>query len=497
MQAICGGVGVEGVEYLEVMDDLFAANEATDKIEKTKEGTTAVGQASVKNRTDAKVPVAKPQKDPLQILSLRKTPINYTLQQAEALIDIALFLADETRCRYILAGYAGTGKTTIVENIINYANNLQKCCIASAPTNQAVKVLREKFGDGVEAEFRTLHSVLYGAPDPDTGEWVPNVRFSASDVMVVDEGSMISAGVYRDLLERLADTGAKVIIIGDSFQLEPVGEDPLILQNSDIELTEVKRQGANSKILVLATAMRNIRKAIIPDNSLGEVLMLSPDKAEQAFLQSVRESEDSVYIVGTNRSRLALNQKARQTRFVADVTSEPRPGDHLICISNGTFLINGDRLILSEVDVINDEMVELRDNEKGTYRLKAYMIKDEWRKIVVLPDVEKPSIYHAQFLSPEKFFPPDWYDKNRTRGRNELSKDVSIATYGYAITAHKSQGSQWHKVFVRQDAFKNNARWLYTAVTRATVQLILTSDTGHKMIWKSIENSASLQEEGL
>ena len=55
---------------------------------------------------------------------------------------------------------------------------MKKNCIASAPTNQAVKVLREKFGDGVEAEFRTLHSILYGAPDPDTGEWVTNVRFS-------------------------------------------------------------------------------------------------------------------------------------------------------------------------------------------------------------------------------------------------------------------------------------------------------------------------------
>ena len=122
------------------------------------------------------------------------------------------------------------------------------------------------------------------------------------------------------------------------------------------------------------------------------------------------------------------------------------------------------------------------------------MIKDEWRKIIVLPDVEKPSIYHAQFCSLEKFFPPEWYDKNCNRGRNELSKGVSIATYGYAITAHKSQGGQWRKVFVRQDAFRDNARWLYTAITRATEQLILTSDTEHKISWESIENSANITE---
>ncbi|MDR3566302.1 MAG: AAA family ATPase [Negativicutes bacterium] len=476
------------------MDDLFGIPQATIKVEKIEHGSIASAPADAEKRSAAKGS-AKPQKDPLQILAMREKSIKYTVQQAEALIDIALFLADETRYQYILAGYAGTGKTTIIENIINYANDLQRSCIASAPTNQAVKVLREKLGEGVEAEFRTLHSILYGAPDPDTGEWVPNVRFSSCDLMVVDEGSMISAGVYRDLLDRLAGTGAKVIFIGDSFQLEPVGDDPELLKNKDAELTEVKRQNAGSKILVLATAMRNIRKAIIPNESLDDVEILSPDHVEQDFLQSVREAEDSVYIVGTNRSRLALNLKARQARFGGDVTNEPRPGDGLICISNGTFLINGDRLVLSEVYIISAEMVELRDNTaKGTYRLMAYMIMDEWRKIVVLPDVEKPSIYHAQFLSPEKFFPPEWYSKNRSRGKNELSKDVAIATYGYAITAHKSQGSQWRKVFVRQDAFRDNARWLYTAITRATEQLILTSDTGHKVLWSSIANSAKITE---
>lgn len=479
-----------------VMDNLFEPVKERAQKEEMKKDNTAAVRAPLEDRAEAKIPAAKPPMEPRQIWSLRKEPIKYTVQQAEALIDIVLFLADETRYQYILAGYAGTGKTTIIENIINYANDLQRSCIAAAPTNQAVKVLREKFGKEVEAEFRTLHSLLYGAPDPDTGEWVPNIKFSAGDLMVVDESSMISAGVYRDLLDRLGGTGAKVIFIGDNFQLEPVGDDPRILESSNIELTEVKRQGVDSKILVLATALRNIRKTIIPYNSLDDVLVLTPDRAEQAFLQSIQESEDSVYIVGTNRSRLALNEKARQTRFGPDVTSEPRPGDHLICISNGTFLINGDRHVLSEANVVNVETVELRDHaSKDPYRLMAYMIMDEWRKIIVLPDVEKPSIYHAQFLSPEKYFPPEWYSRNRNRGRNELSKDVSIATYGYALTAHKSQGSQWHKVFVRQDAFRDNARWLYTAVTRASGQLVLTSDTGRKMMWETINSSAKITVE--
>lgn len=434
-----------------------------------------------------KVP-AQPQKDPLTILTLRKDPIQYTVQQGEALIDIALFLTDLNRSQFVLAGYAGTGKTTIIENIINYANSLQLQCIASAPTNQAVKVLRDKLGEEVLAEFKTLHSVLYGAPDPDTGEWVPNVTFCEGDLIVVDECSMIAAGVYRDLLARLCGTGAKVIFIGDGFQLEPVGEDPQILSNCDRELTEVKRQVVNSKILVLATAIRNIRKTILPNQSLDDVHILDAANAEQAFLQSVRQGEDSVYIVGTNRTRIALNQRARQTRFGPDVTSEPREGDHLICISNGTFMVNGDRLNLTKVHTCNEAIVELQDNKRlDSFKLKVYMIEDQWLKMVVIPEVEKPSIYHAQFLTPEKIFPSAWVNKNRASGRKELSKDVSIATYGYALTAHKSQGSQWHKVFVRQDAFRGNARWLYTAVTRAVGQLILTSDNSHKVMWKNIE----------
>lgn len=478
------------------MDDLFAAAKAKDNPGKMKDVNAVARQAiqvAGESRSVAETNTDKPQNDFRRILAWRKIPIRYTRQQAAALLAIARFLSDNTRNRYILAGYAGTGKTTIIENIINYANDLPRSCIAAAPTNQAVKVLREKLGDGVEAEYRTLHSVLYGAPDPDTGEWVPNVRFTDNDLLVVDESSLLSAEVYRDLLNQFTGTGAKVIFIGDSFQLEPVGEDPKILKNSDIELTEVKRQGANSKILVLATALRNSRQAIIPERSADDVLVLSPDQAEQAFLQSVRKAEDSVYIVGTNRSRLKLNHQARQTRFGPGVSKAPQPGDCLISISNGTFLTNGERLILTNPEIIKTEMVELRNNGDGdAYRLRAYMVKDDWRKVVVLPDGEKPSLYHAQFLSPDKFFPPGWYAKNRIRGRDELLKEVSIATYGYALTAHKSQGSQWRKVFVRQDAFRDNARWLYTAVTRATGQLILTGDTGRKMSWENIENRAGI-----
>jgi len=469
---------------LEIMDDLFNCGKAVINAEKEDKVVIARQRRDSKKRSDKGLP---------SILTLRKVLIDYTAQQTQALQEIARFMTDNNRSQYILAGFAGTGKTTIVENIINYAKALEKTCIVSAPTNQAVKVLREKLGDGAPAEFRTLHSVLYGAPDPDSGEWITNVRFTSNDFLVVDEGSMISASVYRDLIDRLQGTGAKVVFSGDSFQLEPVGEDPQIIKKGDIELTEVKRQAENSKILVLATALRNVRKAIIPNQSLDDVLVLSPVQAEQAFLQAVAAAEDCVYIVGTNRSRLALNLKARTARFGVGVTDAPRSGDSLIVIGNGTFFVNGDRLLLSQVDIISEEMVELRDNTaNGVYKQKAYIIEDEWRKIVVLPEVQKPSVYHSQFLTPEKFFPAEWYDRNVKSRRNELSKDVAVATYGYCLTAHKSQGSQWMQVFVRQDAFRDNARWLYTAVTRAAGQLILTSDTGHRMTWESIENSAKL-----
>lgn len=423
----------------------------------------------------------------VDILALRKNPITYTAHQEAALNEIAAFLCSNKAASYILAGYAGTGKTTIAENIVKYGLALNRECIITAPTNQAVKVLKDKFGD-IKVVFKTLHSTLYGSPDPDTGTWVPSVTFKAYHVILVDEASMISQSVYADLIHEVQSAKAKVIFFGDSFQLEPVGDDPEILQNKNFELTEVKRQGISSEILLYATCLRNLKQIIIPSESRGEVQILGKQATARAFLQSVIHNENSIFIIGTNKARLILNEKARQVKFGEHATDEPQNGDRILFIGNGTHFVNGDRMTLENVTTITAKNLPIKGSSQDFPSfLRAYLITNYSKKILLLPNIEKSSVYHAQFLDANEHFPTGWYDKNVINHKYELSKEVSIATYGYVITAHKSQGSQWEKVFVHQDAFRSNPRWLYTAVTRAEKELTLTSESSsYKRTWDQI-----------
>ena len=191
--------------------ELILANFESDSkplINITKPTSETVTQAEVETTPP------EPSKPRPDILTLRKIPITYTAHQETALKEIAVFLSDSKESIYILSGYAGTGKTTIAENIVNYALAINKECIITAPTNQAVKVLKDKLGD-IKVAFKTLHSTLYGCPDPDTGQWIPSVNFKADHVILVDEASMISETLYADLNHAIQAANAKVIFVGD------------------------------------------------------------------------------------------------------------------------------------------------------------------------------------------------------------------------------------------------------------------------------------------
>ncbi len=428
----------------------------------------------------------------VDILDLRKHPITYTAHQETALKEIASFLCSSQESVYILSGYAGTGKTTIAENIVKYGLDLNKECIITAPTNQAVKVLKDKFGE-IKVLFKTLHSTLYGSPDADTGEWIASVKFKAYHVILVDESSMISKTVYTDLIKEVQSAHAKVIFFGDSFQLEPVGDDPEILCNQNFELTEVKRQGVGSEILLYATCLRNVKQVVIPNASRGEVQIAGKQATARAFLQSVIHNENSIFIIGTNKARLILNQKAREAKFGKEITNEPQEGDRILFIGNGTYFVNGDKMTLEQVTIITETVLPIKGTSKDSPSfVRAYLIMNYNHKILLLPAIEKSSVYHAQVLEVNQHFPDDWYNKNPITYKFELSKEVSIATYGYVITAHKSQGSQWEKVFVHQDAFRSNPRWLYTAATRAEKELTLTMESSPcKWTWDQIMKAAN------
>ena len=433
------------------------------------------------------VPVPAATKPNDLILTLRKKPIHYTTDQTAALRAVAEFADNPRRNQFVMAGFAGTGKTTILENIARYASKKRLTPILAAPTNRAVRVLSSKI-DG-DFDRKTLHALLYGAPD-DEGRWVPKVEFTRDQLVIVDEASMIGLDVYDDLMPKIREAGAKAVFVGDSYQLQPVGRDPRILMHPDALMRQVMRQAAESGILTLATVVRTLGKKIMPATDTEDVTIKTAAAALKGFFKDIKADQEAVYICGKNDTRILINETARRQKYGNAISDRPHEGDQIICISNGPN-VNGEAMTVTDIDEISDQQaisLLVDGAAPGQRELKterAILCRVNGLPTVFLPWTVRPSVYHGQIVADKKVFGEEWTTKNKKTGRTEINRSaVNIATYGYALTAHKSQGGQWDKSYVEQDAFIGNSRWYYTAITRSTRELVLIQDPkAVKMTW--------------
>lgn len=433
------------------------------------------------------------------ILNQRKDKIEYTDDQLLALNAIVTFLKnpnvyDVKQNTFKLAGYAGTGKTTIIENIFTYARDvLQYDVYVTAPTNAAIKVLvhnsrnwKSNFINHNE-KFRTLHSLLYGEPDED-GNWHPKCNFSKGQLFIIDESSMIDTFINDDINKYVAIRGAKVIKIGDGFQLEPVGPDPQVLKNPDIEMKEVKRH--SGMILDYVTKLRKRKRSFVPSITRNDVHVLPIDHLGGNWLVDVKNNNDSVFIVGTNKSRIHLNILARDYKFGEENKEVLKEFESMISISNSDTFKNSETFLIQKVFTIRQlNMIQTKKgDELGECYYARIKVNNVERELLFFPKTLRPSIYHAEIdVSTIPFDLEHLIDVRRYRNK-KLSRHVLITTYGYAITAHKSQGSQWEKVYIHNDFWGDNPRWLYTAASRAISLLTLSIDSSKvKLDWKDIK----------
>jgi len=489
------------------------------------------------------------------ILESRKTPIKYTNDQTKALLTASEFISGEGT-KMLLAGYAGTGKTTIIENIINHARMKGKQVVVTAPTNKAVLVISEKLkAVGIrldsKKELITNHKLLYGAPNPETGQFEPKPEFENIEnvLHIMDEASMLAQEEFENFTP-LYDEGMKTIFIGDSFQLPPVGKDPKLFtdikMDHQLEMTEVKRQGLDSSVLTVATNMRNTKATSIPTNSLEDfVISKSVQEFRANWLKDLKENKNVTYISSANPARIAANTLARQELFGkdADVIED---GEVLMSVSNSnpnllnskgeevTTLANGEILgeDRSKKYTKNSERPELttiylpgftRQGEKQTLiSLNVQALTDErGNTILLFPDYAKAGVAHQELMaaiqgnfkiqdSKKLEITKDYLDpfitEEKDRNGNIVSvidKRVITAFYGYAITGHKSQGSQWEKVYIDHGfsgVLRNGkvlfdpTRWLYTAVTRAekAVEMVPQMHHGRASI-EAIRNAVNSQ----
>ena len=338
-----------------------------------------------------------------------------------------------------LFGYAGTGKTTLARE---FANDVDGPVMFGAFTGKAAHVMSQKGCNGAS----TIHSMIYAVEDDGYGEprFILNrdSDLSTAALVIIDEVSMVGADLARDLLS----FKVPVLVLGDPAQLPPVKDAGYFTETEpDVMLTEVHRQAEGSPIIRMATAVRQGEALAVGAFGTSSVLKRA-DLDRDAVLKV-----DQV-IVGRNRTRHAYNRRIRELNGVNNRL--PVEGDRLICLRNdkGKRLLNGSMWVVKKVF-----------KQTGRSKLPNTI------KMIVMPDDfgAKPREVEARVR--EEFF-----DGTEDQLSWQDTKGTEQFTFGYAITCHKSQGSQWPSVMVFDEsaAFRDEAnRWLYTAITRAADSL--------------------------
>ena len=362
----------------------------------------------------------------------------WSSEQDAAIKAVGAWLADWRGPQvFRLFGYAGTGKTTLAKEVA--AQSGLRVLFATF-TGKASLVLRSK---GCR-DACTLHSLIYKAEqDEETGEVEFRLdrksELSDADLLIVDEVSMVGEELARDILS----FGKKVLVLGDPAQLPPVkSEGYFINADPDAMLTQVHRQALDNPIIRMSMDIRNGDGLRLGQygNSLVCERMAREDAARMVL-------EADQVICGLNKSRVAYNKRIRELKgLVGEIEPwHPTAGDRVICLRN-------DR----QHGIFNGSMWRCRKTGWGRRKKKLILeLRSEDESRAPLQTETFPHFFNGT----EKEL--DW----------RQLKGVHQFTFGWAITAHKSQGSEWGNVFVFDESrsFGQDAsKWLYTAVTRAS-----------------------------
>lgn len=328
-----------------------------------------------------------------------------------------------------LFGYAGTGKTTIARHL---AEAVDGKVSYAAFTGKAALVMRSKGCAGAG----TIHSLIYRArgenEEAPTFVLNPEGPASKAKLIVIDECSMVDEELGRDLLS----FGVPVLVLGDPAQLPPVRGGGFFTEAApDAMLTEIHRQEADDPIVHMAMTVREGGR--LQRGTYGESRVIGRDAVERDAVLTA----DQV-LVGTNKTRRAYNARIRE--LLGRTSQLPVAGDKLVCLRNDRSkgLLNGGLWIVGELRTSKSQLVTMR----------VIPEEDPTAKPV------KVSVFPQFFLGGEDEL------------AYELRRHSDEFDYGYALTVHKAQGSQWDDVYLFDESWafrEHRQRWLYTALTRA------------------------------
>ena len=446
-----------------------------------------------------------------------KFPFSFTKEQKEIVGSVSDFATSiSTRSIFLLKGYAGTGKTTLISALVKSLPSVGKRSILLAPTGRAAKVL-SKYSN---KQASTIHRKIYWIRSRKNGNTYIKIKDNThtNTIFIVDEASMIpeasdssfgNRSLLDDLVQYVYDgIGCKLILIGDTAQLPPVHLDiSPALDEGFLETTylkdvithtmkEVVRQAKDSTVLSNATDLRN--RISVDDFSFPKFVSSSDviriesgeelqDQLETAY--SLSGVTNTIVLCRSNKRANIYNQQIRaRIRFQENEISV---GDMLMVVRNNYFWLGEESKagFIANGDIV--EVVRLKETIERfgfrfanvTVQLVDYPDEKDLDVIVMLDTLstETPSLSYDQYQKLYKEVSLDY------KGDKEINKKIKEnpffnalqIKFSYAITCHKSQGGQWENVFVDLGYFKEEMlnksylRWLYTATTRASKKLYL------------------------
>ena len=362
-----------------------------------------------------------------------------SIEQDKILKSVSVWFKSKSKPFLYLGGPAGSGKSSLARL---FAENIPNVCYG-AYTGKAAMVMR-KYGC---LNAQTLHSLIYKPiVDPVTGECEfilnNNSPLKKSKLIIVDEVSMVNKQLAEDLLS----FGIPVLVLGDPYQLPPVsGTGYFTRGKPDLVLTEIHRQALDNPIIQMATDVRAKKRLKIGKYGSSKVCLQSDISDEQL------NASDQI-IVGIHSSRKSLNSSIREMRGYLGIF--PCSGEKLICTKNNkdNGLFNG-----GQYECISDK----RMNSNFIREIKIKSLDFE-------SDIITQTKYNVACFE-GNIDEVDW----------RFKKGLDQFDYSYALTCHKSQGSQWNNTIVIDESacFRSDAsKWLYTAITRACESTIIGLD---------------------
>ncbi len=357
-----------------------------------------------------------------------------------------------------IGGFAGTGKSTLVKFLVSELNIKPKDIAYATFTGKASLVLQQKGHSGA----MTLHKLLYKSFKRPDGSFahIPKEELDRDyKLIVVDEVSMVPKKIWDLLMTHRIH----VIALGDPFQLPAIGEDNGVLAKPHVFLDEVMRQALESDIIKLSMDIRNGKPLQLMNGNDVKVI------SKSQLVAGMYTWADQI-LCGKNTTRRMVNSQMRQ---ILGHGAEPQVGDKVICLKNywDSETDMGDPLINGMIGTIEDVTLGQDEGVLGR-KMKMTFSPDFNDSIAELPTVDYKLIKEGNPTNAKEPYQP-----GKWRGKKPQQKLFEF-DYGYCITVHKSQGSQFNKVLIFNEKLKGQSeieylRWLYTAVTRAVDKLVI------------------------